>query len=156
METIEIKEYQKGEEAEISELIKRVYTEYVAPDYSDKGNEFFYEWIKSENILARQEKQRQLWIAKIGKEIIGVIEMRENTYVSLLFVDKRYQKMGVAKQLLDELIKACKQRDPEKEKIKVHASPYSIEIYKRLGFKNTDIMQEENGIKYMPMEKKIK
>jgi len=42
------------------------------------------------------------------------------------------------------------------ERIYVHASPFSIPIYRKLGFYETDIMQEENGIRYLPMEMEVK
>ena len=46
--------------------------------------------------------------------------------------------------------------DSKLDKFYVHASPYSIPIYKKLGFIETDKILEENGIKYLPMEMTIK
>lgn len=150
---IKIDLYRNGEEIEISNLIKKVYDEFVAPDYSDQGNNFFYDWIQPEKIAERQLKRRQLWTARIGGQIAGIIEMRDNTYVSLLFVVKQYQGKGIAKILLNDLIRESLKRDPNKKKILVHASPYSIEIYKRMGFISYEDMKIENGIEYLPMEK---
>ena len=42
------------------------------------------------------------------------------------------------------------------DKFYVHASPYSIPVYKKMGFIETGNMMEENGIKYLPMEMTIK
>jgi predicted GNAT family N-acyltransferase len=71
---------------------------------------------------------------------------------------KQYQNGQVVmiyhliKRVFDESLKETIRRDPKLDKFYVHASPYSIPIYRKLGFIKTDKMQEENGIKYLPME----
>jgi predicted GNAT family N-acyltransferase len=156
MDTIKIEKYQKGQDTEISQLIKRVYDEFVSFDYTIEGNQFFYDWIQPDKIAKRQIENRNILIATSGRKIIGVIEIRENNRISLLFVDKEYQGQGVAKRLFDESLKEIIQRDPNLDKFYVHASPYSIPIYKKMGFIETDNMKEKNGIKYLPMEMTIK
>jgi predicted GNAT family N-acyltransferase len=84
-----------------------------------------------------------------------MIEIRDNKYISLLFVDKEYQGKGIAKKLFEKSLKEIIRRDPKLNKFYVHASPYSIPIYKKMGFIETDDMQEENGMKYLPMEMTI-
>ena len=155
MSPITIATYKPGMETEIHQLIRRVYDEFVAVDYSEAGNRFFYDWIEPSKIAERQRNRRNMLVALAEDKPIGVIEVRENLYVSLLFVDKRYQGQGVAKLLFREAVKECLERNPALEKMLVHASPFSIPIYKRLGFVETGAMQEENGIKYLPMEVKV-
>jgi GNAT superfamily N-acetyltransferase len=155
MGTIKIKKYKKGQETAIHLLIKRVYDEFVSIDYSNEGNKFFYDWIEPSRIAERQKSQINLLVALVDSKIIGMIETRDNKYISLLFVDKDYQGHGIAKKLFHESLKTCITRDAALEKFYVHASPFSIPIYKKLGFIETDNMQEENGIKYLPMEMKI-
>jgi len=156
MNTIRIEKYQKGQETAIYELIKKVYDEFVSVDYSDKGNQFFYDWIQPLKIAERQRDQININLAWKGQELVGMIEMRENKYVSLLFVDKTHHRQGIAKMLFHESVKDINQKYPAIDKLYVHASPYSVPVYKRLGFVETDIMLEENGIRYLPMEIVIK
>ena len=155
MNTIKIEPFQKGQEFEIHQLIKKVYDEFVAIDYSDEGNQFFYDWIQPNRIAERQKKQNNLMVAFIDNRIVGMIEIRENKNISLLFVDKKYQGFGIAKKLFQESLKTCIQRDPNIDMFYVHASPFSIPIYKKLGFVEAGTMQEEQGIKYLPMEMEI-
>jgi predicted GNAT family N-acyltransferase len=155
MEKIKVEKYQKGQETEIYQLIKRVYDEFVSVDYSVEGNIFFYDWIQPEKIAERQKNQINLWVVFSNSRIIGMIEIRENKYISLLFVDKEFHGCGIAKRLFHESLKTGLQRDPSLTKFFVHASPFSIPVYSKLGFIATDKMQEENGIKYLPMEMKI-
>ncbi|MDP4187401.1 MAG: GNAT family N-acetyltransferase [Bacteroidota bacterium] len=153
---IEIIPYQKGQEEAIYQLIKKVYDEFVAVDYSVEGNDFFYDWIKPKNIAKRQKKQVNLWVAHSDSKIVGMIEIRDNKYLSLLFVDKEYQRRGIATSLFREALKVCIRRDPKMKKIHLHSSPFAIPVYKKMGFVPTDSILEENGIKYLPMEMAIK
>jgi predicted GNAT family N-acyltransferase len=152
MNTIRIEQYQNGQETLIHQLIKKVYDEFVSIDYGEEGNQFFYDWIQPSRIADRQRNQINLWVAFVDLKIVGMIEFRDNKFISLLFVDKEYQGQGIAKGLFDESLKEIIRRDSKLNKFYVHASPYSIPIYKKLGFIETDKMQEENGIKYLPME----
>jgi GNAT superfamily N-acetyltransferase len=155
MNTVKIERYQSGQEIMIYQLIKKVYDEFVSVDYSNEGNRFFYEWIKPSKIAERQRNQINIWIAFIDSKLVGMIEIRDNKYISLLFVDKEYQGKGIAKKLFEKSLKEIIRRDPKLNKFYVHASPYSIPIYKKMGFIETDDMQEENGMKYLPMEMTI-
>lgn len=152
MKEIRIEKYQKGQEIEIHNLIKRVYDEFVSIDYSEEGNRFFYDWIEPSKILERQKNQINIFVAFAGLKLVGMIEIRENKYISLLFVDKEYHGQGIAKKLFHESLKDCIVRNKILDKFYVHASPYSIPVYEKLGFIHTDKMQEQFGIKYLPME----
>jgi GNAT superfamily N-acetyltransferase len=155
MDNISIEKYQNGHEIAIYQLIKKVYDEYVSIDYSEEGNKFFYDWIQPLNLAERQKSQINLLIALVDSKLVGMIEIRDNKNISLLFVDKEYQGWGIAKRLFHESLKICIQRDSTLDKFYVHASPFSIPIYKKLGFVETDSLQENHGIKYLPMEMKI-
>jgi len=152
MSTLIIKRFQKGQEEVVSMLIRKVYDEFVAVDYSVAGNQFFYSWVQPATIATRQQKQINIWLAFFGSELVGMIEIRDNKYISLLFVDKQFQGKGIAKRLFSKALKEIKARDPGINRIYVHASPFSVPIYRKMGFIETGSMQEENGIRYLPME----
>jgi GNAT superfamily N-acetyltransferase len=149
---IQILKYSNGLENEISQFIKRVYDEFVANDYSEEGNNYFYDWIEASRIFERQQKGGSLLLAFIDLKIVGIIETRDINHISLLFVDKEYQGQGIARKLFYESILHCIRNGSNPEIFYVHASPYSVPIYKKLGFTETDKMQVQNGIKYLPME----
>jgi GNAT superfamily N-acetyltransferase len=155
MNEIKIENFKIGQEEEIHQLIKNVYDEFVSGDYTDAGNDFFYEWIHPARIAERQKVQNNLWVATDGSKIVGMIEIRDNKYISLLFVNKDFHGRGIARRLYEESLKICIQRNETLEKFYVHASPFSIPIYEKLGFIATDEMQEQFGIKYLPMEMRI-
>ena len=63
--------FKTGEEFEISDLIKKVYDEFVAPDYTPDGNAFFYAFIKPETIVMRQEIQNNILLAYADDILAG-------------------------------------------------------------------------------------
>lgn len=152
MNNLIITPYEEGFEYEINQLIRKVYDEFVAPDYSDEGNQYFYEWIEPENIAARQKENRNILIATLRNKLAGVIEIRQNSRISLLFVDKSFHKQGIARKLFDLALKNSLLKDPDLKRYYVHASPYSIPVYKKLGFIEMGKIMIQNGIKYLPME----
>lgn len=154
---IEIFEFKKGDGFDINELIKKVYDEFVSIDYTEEGNKFFYNFIQAENFVDRYEKSNNIiLIAKQAGKTIGIIEIRSNNQISLLFVDKLYHGQGIARKLFDDALKRCKLRNKNIDKFYVHASPFSIPVYERLGFYKTDEMKEDFGLKYLPMEMDLK
>jgi len=155
MKNLRIEPYSPVQEFAIHALIRKVYDEYVAPDYPDNGNRFFYDWIAPENIAARQRERINLWTACTGQELAGMIEIRGNTYISLLFVAKEYHGRGIATRLFQTALPEMLRRDPHLEKVLVHASPYSIPVYRKMGFVAAGVMQTENGISYLPMEYQV-
>jgi GNAT superfamily N-acetyltransferase len=155
MDTLRIEKYRIGQEIMIYQLIRKVYDEFVASDYSEDGNKFFYDWIQPLKIGERQCNQINIWVAFIDSVLVGMIEIRDNKFISLLFVDKEYQGQGIAKKLFEESLKETNRRDPNLSKFYVHASLYSVPIYKKMGFIETNEMQKENGIRYLPMEMTI-
>jgi GNAT superfamily N-acetyltransferase len=150
-----IENYQPGQEVAISDFIRRVYDEFVAGDYSEEGNRVFYDWIEPSKMADRQRRQNTLLVAMVDSEIVGMVEMRDRNIISLLFVDKRCQGRGIARRLIERSLHNCLGADPRVDRLCVHASPFSIPIYRKLGFVETDVMQEQFGIKYLPMEMMI-
>jgi predicted GNAT family N-acyltransferase len=149
---LKIREYKIGEEYELYQLIKIVYDEFVAPDYSMDGNTFFYDFIKPENFINRYLLNNNIiLIAEMNSVNVGMIEFRDENHIALMFVDKAYQKQGIAKALFNEALKRCLARNSKVSKIEVNASPYSISIYEKLGFTKVSEIKENHGIKYFPM-----
>lgn len=147
--------YTPGTEFPVYQLIRQVYDEFVAPDYVDAGNQFFYDWIRPEHIAERQANQQNLWIAWAEDNVVGMIEMRQNDHISLLFVDKNWQGKGIARELFRLALTQSLQREPRMKKIFVHASPFSIPVYEKLGFVANSALKEEHEIKYLPMEMEV-
>ncbi|MBP2642508.1 MAG: Histone acetyltransferase HPA2-related acetyltransferase [Firmicutes bacterium] len=147
-------EYMKpGEEIKVANLIWRVFEEFEAPCYKQEGIDEFKTFISPENIKVNCGTGRFFFICcKDNDEIVGVISGRDNSHISLLFVEKAYQRMGIARNLFELAIKKCRETCPDLQAITVNSSLYAVGIYEKMGFERTDLEKEKNGIRFIPMK----
>lgn len=141
-----IKEIDANSLNEAVELVDRVFSEFVAVEYSDNGIATFNEYIYDCDLLSKNK----MWGFYEGIELAGVIATRDIAHISLLFVDKRHHRKGIAKQLLHAVVSDVTARS-DNNKIDVNASPYAVNIYERMGFVRTSEKQVKDGIAFFPM-----
>ena len=151
MDEFKIEEFKRGEEFDVAALIKTVFNEFVAPDYSKAGNDFFYTYIEPAKMLERFSRGDVLLTAKAHNAIIGFIEVRDGNHIALLFVDTAWQRKGIAEKLVAKAIASCREKGEALRGFEVNASPYSEKIYAKMGFKKTADMQNINGLRFVPM-----
>jgi ribosomal protein S18 acetylase RimI-like enzyme len=135
----------------VSELIARVYNEFVASEHSSEGIKEFYRYIQPSEFLARQENNHFALISVIQNNIVGIIEVRDYNHISLLFVAPEYQRRGIAKALFHKALQICQTNEPRLFRISVNASLYAVPIYEKLGFRGIGEKQVINGISFVPM-----
>ena len=150
MKEIKIKELR-----EAMELVKRVFDEFEAPYYTKRGIENFYKFANYNNIKQQLNRNMRIYVMKDKNTIIGMIAIRNNSHIALLFVDKKYHRKGIATDLLNKSISHCIQNDKYLKHITVNSSQYGIGFYHATGFKDTDVQQEKDGIIFVPMKLKI-
>ena len=124
-------------------LVWEVFLEYEAPDYTEEGIQEFkktiddMEWVKA----------RDFYGAFIDNKIVGVIATKDKHHIALFFVDGNYHRQGIGKQLYNKV------KDlNEDDYFTVNSSPYAHEVYKHLGFIDTDEEQCINGLRFYPMK----
>jgi len=145
-----------GVEYAVCRLIVESFNEFVAPEYSDAGVKEFLKYANPESLRDRSHKDHFVLVASDRDQLVGIIEVRSNNHICLLFVKTGYQNMGVAKKLLSLSLDYCRRANPSLDFIDVHSSPYAVEIYAKLGFTRTGIEQEINGIRFTPMRLPIR
>jgi len=132
---------------ELSNLVLNSFNKYVAPDYSQEGQNSFYGFFSEGKMLEKTlENGDFIFLAKEDNKTVGILTTRGKTHISLLFVDENYHGKGIAKKLFNTLLE-----DTEPKKITVNSSPFAEKIYEKLGFCKTSEMQEKDGIKSVPM-----
>ena len=145
MEVKEIRIVLKEEMKEALELVWKVFSEYEAPDYTQEGvNEFKKTiednlWIEERDFFGAFDE---------NNKILGVIATKDTTHISLFFVDGRYHKQGIGRKLYNKIEKLNTEGF-----FTVNSSPYAHEIYKHLGFIDTDEEQCVHGLRFYPMKK---
>ena len=129
---------------DVTKLVTKVFMEFEAPDYTDEGIKTFFD-----TALHNQEFMDQLdiWGAYINKKLTGIIATRNNgSHIALFFVDGEYHRQGIGRRLFEAALK-----NSSSNEITVNASPYAMEIYHHLGFKDTKTEQTVMGIRFIPM-----
>lgn len=108
----------------------------------------FRDYIAKDAIAAKLSLGRlNMWCAEAAGDIVGVIAMREPCHISLLFVDARHHRRGIARALVDTAVKAyegCAQ-------MTVNSSPYAVAAYARMGFDPLGEEMEKNGLRFTRM-----
>lgn len=139
---VTVKELDAEETESATELCREVFMEYEAPDYTEYGVEEFCRSIRNRGFIS----QLRYFGAFDGEEMRGVIAVRGGSHIALFFVKGEYHRRGIGRRLFERAKTECG------EKITVNSSPYAVEIYRRLGFKETDEERSVNGLRFTPME----
>ena len=136
-------------------LAWRTFMRFDAVDYTKEGIESFQNFI-TDNILHKMfvMGSYQMFGAYDNKRIVGMISLRNETQISLLFVDAAYHKRGIGKALI-EYLSDYVLKEEGFNRIKVNAAPYALGFYHKLGFYDLDVQKTSDGISYTPMERRL-
>lgn len=137
---------------ETLELVTKVFNEFEAPDYTTEGVESFYRFANYTNIKNQLSQNMRILVSKDNDNILGMIAFRDYSHISMLFVDKKYHRLGIATELVKQVKTYCISNNKSLKNITVNSSPYAVEFYHKLGFENTDSEQTVDGIKFTPMK----
>jgi GNAT superfamily N-acetyltransferase len=142
---------QPGEEAAVCELVHAVFDRLVAPQFSQQGIDEFRKYVRPEALAERAREGHKVILAHEGDALLGMIEIREAKHISLLFVDEAHQGRGIGRELISRAFQHCHAANAGITSVTVHASPNSVEFYRRVGFLPEGSERVENGIRYRPM-----
>ena len=150
-ETLSYRPMKPDEAADLAAFVLNVFTEFVAPQFAREGIAEFKKFIAPDLLAERRAAGNVIWVAASGSATAGVIEMRENRHIALLFVDAACQRQGIAGELIRRAVAECRERAPGLDTITVNASPNAVAAYRKLGFKPGEGEQTVNGIRFIPM-----
>ena len=149
---IQYRYMQSGEELEICALIIRVFSEFIAHQYSDQDIQGFLNYIQPRSLSKRFQEDSFVLVAATQEKIVGMIELVGNSHISLFFVDGHLQRISIGKELLKKSLKICRRKNPALKEITVNSSPNAVNIYKKIAFSVMEPEREKNGIRFVPME----
>ncbi len=135
----------------VSRLILDSFSEFIAEEYSDEGRAEFTRFVQPEALVDRSRSNHFVLLAIAGERHAGVIELRDNDHVSLLFVDSRSQRHGIARELLMRALALARPAKPGLDRVTVNSSRFGVPIYEKLGFRQTGPERSVNGIVFIPM-----
>ncbi len=146
---------QPGEETQVIKLVSRIFAQFVAPLYSDEGVTEFMKYADPSILAERAKGNHFVQVAESHYEIIGIIEIRENSHIALFFVTPEHQRKGIGRELLNKAVQECIASNPDLPEITVNSSPNAVSAYRTLGFIERDEEKTVNGIRYVPMSLEV-
>ena len=149
------REMQFEEIAAVADLVVRTFVHDVAPAYVQQGVQEFLKYAQVDAFEERFQKKHFVLVAETEGKIVGMIEMRNHDHVSLFFVDPYHQSKGIGRELFQHALDLCRAARPGSLQITVNSSPNAVKAYEDFGFRAADEMKEINGIKFVPMGKRV-
>ena len=141
----------KSEWEEAMQLAWDTFLIFEAPEYSKEGIKSFKNFIRDPILKTLFiEGKYETMAAFCNGLMVGILGVRNETHISLLFVDREYHRQGIASRLLDKMFTYV-DKTYGKRSMTVNAAPYAVGFYHKLGFVDTDTEQQMDGIKYTPM-----
>jgi ribosomal protein S18 acetylase RimI-like enzyme len=137
-------------------LAWRTFMKFEAGDYTKEGVESFQNFI-TDSILYKMFilGEYQLFVACDDQKVVGMVTLRNETHISLLFVDEKYHRLGIGRGLMEYVSDYVKNEEGHRV-LTVDAAPYATGFYHRIGFVDTGILQMNDGIYFTPMEMSIR
>ena len=149
--SIEIRAARAEEWDDAMALAYAVFLKYESKEYGREGTEAFLNFISDELLYKLfLQGHYKLIVALCDDRIVGVASLRNGTHLSLLFVDDKYHRRGIARAMMyrfkDYLV------GEGESFITVNASPYATEFYHKVGFVSEGPMQKKDGMIFTPMK----
>ena len=136
-------------------LASKTFLKFEAADYSEEGIANFKDFITDTNLKRMFDRgMYQVMGAYDGEDMVGMIALRNENHISLLFVDKEYHYRGIGRSLIMAMDDYVKQ-ELGKTAVSVNASPYAIGFYHKIGFHDVGLQTHSSGIIYTPMRLKL-
>lgn len=134
------------------DLAWKTFMRFEAGDYSQEGIRNFRDFITDNSLFWMfLEGRYPLFVAHSEEQIIGMVSLRNENHISLLFVDEKYHRQGIGRALLEYVFRFLEE-EMHCLRVTVFAAPYGVEFYHHMGFSDIGPQRERDGILYTPME----
>ena len=137
-------------------LAEKVFMEFEAPTFTQRGIDSFLDFLWGKRVREMiKDGDFKVWVcyaqnAFAEEELVGMLALREGCHISLAFIRGDFHRQGIGRMLYDLAKKYALAMGTEI--ITVNASDYGIPFYRAMGFRETDMQLDSDGILYTPME----
>ena len=149
-EPADIYPFRPEDAAAVAAMVREVFDERVAGSFEPAGIAEMHRHVAAEGIAQRAQTHTSL-VAWDGNVVVGVVEVRDMSHVSMLFVRTSHTGRGIATALMARVTESC--RAAGCSKMTVNASLNARSFYESLGFVATEAPQRIQGFAFVPMEK---
>ena len=143
----EVRTLRNGEEVEVCNLVARTFNEFIAPEFSEQGVEEFFKYANPRAFKKRLESGYFAMVSETQDKLAGIIELKANNHLSMLYVDKAFHRRGIARELIKEVMPMISKSSD----ITVNSSRYAVPFYEKLGFIQYEDEKTIYGVIHVPM-----
>lgn len=147
---ISIRKATGADAGQISGLLRSL--SHTFTTYADgRGAEAFFAMLTEpaiSGVLANNDAE--YWVAESKSAVVAVAGLRGNERISHLFIDPKYQGLGLARKLW-EILRDQALRAGNPGVFTVNSSLVAVPVYQRLGFVVAGAKVEKDGGAYVPM-----
>ena len=153
MMNCEIRRLRPDEVDAALDLAMATYLEFEAPDYGPEGVTTFHRDIYGNAAFraACMDGTNRMWGALDGGRIVGLMGMRGESHIVLVFTHRDYHRQGVASAILRALLSDVRRENPSVRRLTLNSSPYGLPFYLHAGFQPAGPEQTIHGIRFTPM-----
>lgn len=134
----------------LTRLVAEVARSEVAPGFSDEGRGLLDAALTEEAHRGYRNEGVVYHLAEEGGRLLGVVAMRPQGHLLLLFVDPQAQGRGVAWALWQAARDACRAAG-HAGAFTVSAAPGAVAWYEKVGFRAEGPATDEHGMIRLPM-----
>ena len=90
-------------------------------------------------------------VAESDGKLAGMIELRGDNHISMLYVDKAFHRQGIAEELVKNALREVSAGKQISDDITVNSSRYAVPFYESLGFIQYEEEKSVYGVIHTPM-----
>ncbi|MFN8442879.1 MAG: GNAT family N-acetyltransferase [Caldilineaceae bacterium] len=135
----------------VGHLTTTVFCEAVITHFDAEGIADMLHYFSPENYVWRLHNGYFTLVAELNDKMVGMIEVRLDNHITLLFVDSTAQGRGIGRKLIELAIRESSARHPELREMTVHATPNAVGFYRTVGFQPLSGEHHERGMRFWPM-----
>ncbi len=152
---VEIKKLRRQDYDRALDIARRSFMAHVGAGLTEEGQQSFLRYAEKRAFLLRQAAGHESYGAFQGGEMVGMMEIRRRSHLSMLFVEPELVGRGVGGALLRHCIRLCSPKLLPRA-LTLNASPYAMGFYRHLGFSETGPANCEGGLTSTPMQLMLK
>ncbi len=134
---------------EVAELVSRITQRHILEHFTEEGKRRFLARVGQDVTQAITHPDFLALAAFRDSKVVGFAALKDDNYLTHLFVATEVQGHGLGKQLLDTILGST--QDKPRSYVRLRSAPNAVLFYQKHGFERTDDLCEKEGIRYVPM-----
>jgi predicted N-acetyltransferase YhbS len=148
---VKIRKFKKGDEKEVSDIIRRCLKEVNSKDYPKKAITSLCNFF-TPSLIIKNSKDRTIFVAVENGEIVGTASLKDDMAFTI-FVNPDIHGKGIGSNLMDKVEDLAKQNGYKT--IRVPSGLTSLDFYKKREYKKVKVVHSKEHGDTIEMERKL-